>query len=246
MEEVTVTCNEFTSLIDGYLARELATTKQEAFELHYFECDDCFAQLKVAERFHSKEIPIVLTGKQKAAIWQWSFNWKPAAAFASLLVIVLASIFTINHSNHMDFLYRVSEVSAPDYFAPETRAADNNFTTKATDPFDEAMIRYKQKDYTGALKFLNGIKPTDSNPQVSFFKGVCLLFTDELKSALTQFDQIIEEMDPSYYDEAIYYKAISLLRMNKEKQALEQLNHLAEMFSPLSPKAKELIKKINP
>ena len=52
-------------------------------------------------------------------------------------------------------------------------------------------------------------------------------------------------MNPSYYDEAIYYKGIALLRLNKKKQALEQFNNLASMFSPYSKKARVLIGKIN-
>ena len=52
-------------------------------------------------------------------------------------------------------------------------------------------------------------------------------------------------MNASYYDEAIYYKAIALLRMNKKNKALEQLKHLAGMFSPYASEANTLIEKIN-
>ena len=52
-------CSEFTNVIDSYLDGTLAEDKMEALEMHYFECDDCFARLKVAERLHSNEIHIV-------------------------------------------------------------------------------------------------------------------------------------------------------------------------------------------
>jgi hypothetical protein len=52
-------------------------------------------------------------------------------------------------------------------------------------------------------------------------------------------------MNPSYYDEAIYYKAIALLRTNKKDKALEQLKHLAGMFSPYASDAKALIEKVS-
>jgi hypothetical protein len=70
------------------------------------------------------------------------------------------------------------------------------------------------------------------------------LLTDEINNAVKEFDIIIANMNPSYYDEAIYYKAIALLRMNKKEDALEQLNHLAGMFSPYAPRARALMEKV--
>jgi tetratricopeptide (TPR) repeat protein len=107
------------------------------------------------------------------------------------------------------------------------------------------MQYYNQGDYTKALEILKQIPAPSRNPQVIFFKGVCFLLVDELKNAVTELDIIIENMNASYYDEAIYYKAIALLRMNKKDKALEQLKHLAGMFSPYAPKARELIEKVN-
>jgi hypothetical protein len=106
------------------------------------------------------------------------------------------------------------------------------------------MREYNRKNYSDALKKLNTIDGAGTNPRVIFFKGICLLYTGSLKDSIQQLDIIIEDMNPSYYDEAIYYKAIALLRSGKEKAALTLLSNLAEMFSPLSQKAKSLISKI--
>jgi tetratricopeptide (TPR) repeat protein len=234
-----MTCKEFASLTDSYLYENLSAEKQEAFELHYFECDGCFARLKAAERLHSKEVPIVVAGKKPAFVWSELWKWKPLlAAAAALLVVVLSSIFVINHSKHMKLMYDISTFSPPVFMKSETRGPETSET------FAEAMRYYNRGDYTLALEILKGIPTPSRNTQVIFFKGICFLLVDELKNAIKELDIIIENMNPSYYDEAIYYKAITLLRMNKKDKALEQLNHLAGMFSPYATKARELIGRI--
>jgi tetratricopeptide (TPR) repeat protein len=233
-------CKEFASLTDSYLRGDLPEEKQEAFELHYFECDGCFARLKAAERLHSKEVHIVAAVKTPAFAWSELWKWKPLlAAAAALLVVVLLSIFVIQHSRHMKLIYDISTFSPPVYVESETRGPE------AIETFVETMQYYNRGDYTRALQILKQIPPSSRNPQVIFFKGVCFLLVDELKNAVTELDIIIENMNASYYDEAIYYKAIALLRMNKKDKALEQLKHLAGMFSPYASEAKALIGKVN-
>ena len=235
-----MTCKEFASLTDSYLYGKLSEEKQEAFELHYFECDGCFARLKAAERLHSKEVPIVAASKTPAFEWSELWKWKPLlAAAAALLVVVLSSTFVIQHSRHMKLIYDISTFPPPVYMKSEIRAPESG------EAFAEAMQYYSQGDYTRALEILKQIPTPSRNPQVIFFKGVCFLLADELKHAVTELDIIIEDMNASYYDEAIYYKAIALLRMNKKDKALEQLKHLAGMFSPYAPKARELMEKIS-
>jgi len=239
-----MTCKQFASLIDSYLNGNLSGEKQEAFERHYFECDHCYLELKIAERLHFQKVLIALKGKDapKEMPFVSAWKWKPLLAAASVLLVVLLSIFIIDHSQRSKMLYTISAFSPPVYMKSETRdAAAVRETDKA---FAEAMRYYNRKDYTRSLEILKRIQDASQNPQVIFFKGICFLLTDELKDAVKKFDTIIENMNPSYYDEAIYYKAIALLRLDKKGKALEQLNHLAEMFSPYAPKANALIKKI--
>ncbi len=40
-------------IIDSYLAGRLSDADREAFEAHYFECDECFAEVEVAERLRA-------------------------------------------------------------------------------------------------------------------------------------------------------------------------------------------------
>jgi len=238
-------CEEYNNLISGYLARQLPDEQQEAFEMHYFQCDNCFAQLKVEERLLSKEIPVVLGQTTIMPSWLWPLNWRPLAGMASLVLVVMVSVLFLNRgdSGQSQLLFQLADVSAPVYMTTETRDS-----APALNPsgqrFQEAMQFYNQKRYSDALGMLNQVQPSDSNPQVTFFKGICLLYSGAHSDAVTELDKIIQEMNPSYYDEAIYYKAIALIRQDKKAEALEQLKNLAEMFSPFSVRAKEMLDKI--
>ncbi len=231
-------CDEFNNLTDNYLLQELEDDAREQFEMHYFECDDCFAQLKVKERLFSKEIPIV-TGEKKAFRL---LRFKPAFILASVFLLVIISSITyvskLNDQRRHDYLYQISAFSPPVYFEGETR---NN---QATALLPSAMKLYQKKEYAGALTLLKKIENGNDNPQVTFFKGVCNLLLDVPEDALPHLNQIIQSMDPAYYDEAIYYKGIALLRMDQTDKALEQFRNLASMYSPYREKAKQIIGKI--
>lgn len=233
-----MTCGEFNNLVDSFLAGNIPEDKREAFEAHFFECDACFTQLKLRERLYSKEIPIVTEGRKAAAGWIWL--WKPAVVFSSFFILLISSWLVVDNNKQAKFLNEISSsVPVPVYIQSETRNASQDAI------FTGAMSLYNNKQYNDALKMLNTLENEPDNPQVLFFKGICSLETGDPRSAIKHFNVIIADMNPSYYDEAIYYKSIALLRLNKKKAALEQLNNLASMFSPYSQKAKDLIDRIN-
>lgn len=230
-------CREFIRLIDSYLKEEIPEEEREAFEAHYFECDACFAELKLHERLYSKEVPIVLKGTKPS--WAWAF--KPLLVLSSLLIVVVSSLLVVNNYKQAKFLYDISAVEPPAYVQTQTRDALQNKT------FTNAMFLYNNREYDEALKLLNSIDAgsTESNSQVTFFRGICHLETNQPGKAIEAFDIIIKDMNPSYYDEAIFYKGIALLRLNEKEAALEQFYNLASMFSPYASRAKGLIEKID-
>ena len=51
-------------------------------------------------------------------------------------------------------------------------------------------------------------------------------------------------MDPSYYDEALYYKGIAYMRPGNKTKALAQFNIITDMFSPYKDRAKTRIQSL--
>ncbi len=227
-------CKEFFSLVDCYLEGDIPEEKRGSFEQHYFECDKCFLDMQIREILHEKGVSIVLKGKKPI----FTLVPKPLLAFASIVLLAVLSVLTISRISHTRLLYKISAFKPPIYMKSETRSAVEK------EKFTQAMELYGSQQYEKALAILEELKDQAANPQVTFFKGICYLLTDRLKPAVGEFDIIIGDMNPSYYDEAIYYKAISLLRLGKKDTALELLQNLAQMFSPYAAKARALIEKI--
>ncbi|MCP4150490.1 MAG: hypothetical protein GY757_22275 [bacterium] len=232
-------CLEFTKQLDYYLKNELSEKNRETFEAHYFECDNCFAELKLQERLYSKEVPIVLTGKKTSFIFDFLVpKWKPSLVLASFLVMVLISLSFFNTGSQ--HLYELSQFEPPLYIKSETREPVKGAS------FTRAMSFYNQRDYSRVLKELSTLD-SSNNAQVLFFKGICCLLAkkQQPKKAIGYFNTIIANMNPNYYDEALYHKGIALLRLNRKEAAITQFKIIAEMFSPYSQKAKKLLKELD-
>lgn len=244
---MSITCREFNDLAENYLADDLPEKKKEAFEAHYFECDNCFAELKLLERLYSKEIPIIQTGRKPFRVWEWGLKplFKPVLALASLLIAVVSTLWVVGNYRQGKYLESTSKVEPPAYIRTETRDTPPDFQKQT---FERAMVFYNNKQYDAALELLSSLDAVtpgaEPNPRVLFFKAVCCLETGDPRTAIKYFDVIIEKKNPSYYDEAIFYKGIALLRLNEKKQALEQFQNPAAASGPYSEQAKTIIKKI--
>ncbi len=244
-------CSEFTTLIDSYLAGDIPEEQREEFELHYFECDGCFVQLKAAERLQSKEVPIAVALPERSEtrrslfgfLGEW-VSWKPVMAMASIVVVAFLSVLMLRDSGQLEQLKAIAAFSPPPYVSSETRGTRFQADTDRT--FHEAMEFYQEKDYSRALTLLDSITRDSQarNPQFVFYRGICLFSLDRVKEAVAAFDVIISDMNPSYYDEALYYKAIALVHLGKTRKALELLGVLSEMYSPLSNRAREMTREI--
>lgn len=224
-------CKRFEDLIGEYLTGIIPDVDKESFEEHYFICDKCYTSLKITENIYKKKIKIVTSGK-KASF----FILKPAMIFASLLLIVFSSTLFFNHKRDLRILKNITSFKAPVFIKNETR----NSTRE--DKFFSAMEQYNKGDFKTALELL---KKTDrETPRILFFKGVINLINNKPGAAIKSFNAIIRQMDPSYYDNALYFKSIALLRMNRKKEALKELNNLKNMFSPFREKAELLAEKV--
>jgi tetratricopeptide (TPR) repeat protein len=225
---------EFRKHIDDYLLEKLDGTLAEAFEAHYFECDDCFLELKTHELLITKNVPIYLEPSNKTVR---SWLPKPALTFASFFLVAVIVLFLFNSYRHNKKLEEISSFSPPIYLQNEIRG------TQPEELFSRAMAAYTSKDYGASLGHLQNIRETN-NPQVQFFTGMNYLLLKKNRKAIAFFDQIIDAMNPSYYDEAIYHKGIALVRLNKIEKALVEFQNLAQMHSPFASRAKKMIQKV--
>ncbi len=226
-------CKEFESLVESYIDGTIREKVREDFEAHYFECEKCFALLKLHENLIEKKV-MFLPGKSKANTFLPRF--KPAAVFSSVLFVFLVSFYFVNNRNLQKKYDSIAIFKPPVFVKAETRNSHNNYL------FLQALEKYNNRSYKEALNLISGYETSSS--KVTFFKGILLLLNKKPDEAIENFDKIIKNMDPSYFDQAIYYKSLSLLKLREKELAIKELSRLTNMFSPLKERAKILIKKI--
>jgi len=223
-------CRRFNKHIDAYLRGELPKEKLHEFEAHYFECQECFDQLRIRRVLMGTnfELQALSTPEPRQT------GWKPrraALAAASVMLLIGAGILGLE-LNRQRLLKEVSRFSPPTILLTETRNA------QPEDTFRTAVNAYHNGDYAAALKHLDGVAETAKSPKMHFLSGICRLLTDDPAGALRHFDWILDAMEPSYFDEALFYKGIALLRQGRLDEARTLFSRLAEMFSPMRQKAK--------
>jgi len=225
-------CKEFESLMVSYFEGKMPEEKRDKFEEHYFLCDDCYASLVLAENLYNRNVRIV-TRDQKS----FSLFLKPVLIFASLVFVVFASLFLTDLNNQRGKLLEISGFSPPLYIKGENRG------NSIPHSFYNAMEYYMKGDYGKAYTIITSFD--NGNPQTWYFRGILALLNGNNEDALRNFNLIVSEMSPSYYDEAIYYRGICYLRMNRKKDAKKEFTILESMFSPLTGKAAEKLKRIS-
>jgi tetratricopeptide (TPR) repeat protein len=224
---------EFYQLTDDYLQGNLSKEMQEAFEEHYFSCDTCFNHLQISHQLQRKEVRITIP--QKKTYW----FARPALILSSLLVVVLSAVILFQSPQPVSITFE-----PPAYISTEQRTGPILANPEIERKVAAAMSHYQKGDYRQTLHALKKIPEAGVNFKVTFFKGICYLMTDNFQQALPEFNKIIRGMNPSYYDEALYYKSITLLKLKRTKQSVIQLNTLANMFSPYAEKAKNILQQI--
>lgn len=87
---------EQEEIVERYVRRQLPPQEREAFEEHFFGCDECFEKLQAAERFHAgirdASAKGLLDSQSQAAAagrgawWGWGFALTSCASVVLLLI----------------------------------------------------------------------------------------------------------------------------------------------------------------
>jgi len=225
-------CKKFRSLIEPYLQDKLIEPQLSAFEIHYFNCQQCFQELNLIKNLRHP-------GLFRGSMSKESFQHKqhrltfPIAIAASVLIVFFSLLLMIN------FFHRNAqiEVEAPPFVLAETR---NN---SIDDQIKLGFELYNRKEYARAAEIFASYPQYCQ--QVIFYRGICYLMIGDYTRAIIDFDEIISRMSPSYHDDALFYKAVTLIKMKRKDEAQTILKDLTQLFSPMQAKAEELLERIN-
>lgn len=193
--------------IDDYLSGSLSAKETEAFEEHFFNCDECFQDLKLREeivdiikeegeivfakylrkhRFKDtsnlrslvQKLPVFSHRRQSQRIYA-----SLAAVAVAALVLILANPFA---SNDITDLYQIKPFP---YIKPYTLGD----VEEGKRTFFEAMDYYNLQQYESACEKLE--EALRLNPQLKdgrFYLGVAYLFRNKLDNAIANLIRAVE------------------------------------------------------
>ena len=112
--------------------------------------------------------------------------------------------------------------------------------------FDDAMRRYMEGDYEGAIPELTAAAGLNPNaPRIAFFLAICDLLTGRLDAAIDGLQKTIALGDSPYLEEAHFYLAKARLRQGDIRAARSELLQTIERRGRLEAEARRLVAQLD-
>ncbi len=238
-----------SELIDKYLQGKLTKSEKELFE-NSIESDSEFLKefnfqkelqdtLRKEERIKTKEFlgSIKDSNNTKNGSLKNSSVWLAAASI--ILVIGVSVWFLLFNSSPSDPQKLYAQFYAPyeNVVHPLERGE------KMSDLKSEAFLAYESGNYVLALNLFDSLKLRSSEPYYNFYSAIVLMELEEFEEAKPLLESYIET-DAELRDRAIWYLALTNIRLQETDQAKEQLNYLIELRGFKYKKAKDLNDKL--
>ena len=109
----------------------------------------------------------------------------------------------------------------------------------------QGFAQYSSGNYKGAIKsYEKYLKEDPSNTQARYYLGLSYLEEEKESKALAQFDFILQDESDPYYEDAEWYKAQTLLRMEQKTAAKEELEKIQAKPGKYKSRATESLKDL--
>ena len=246
-------------VLDRYLLEQLTERDREAFELHYFECGSCFAQLQTLMAVQNE----LLHSQRSVAKVKGTFLKRilvPAFTIAMFLLVIgtwysarrrhtggpVASQApttnpTPSSSPNSPSLEQLAKVEPPPYFAVALRSPEDD----AHQEFRAAMQFYSQGEYSKAIPGLReAVKSDQQAVSYKFYLGACYLLSGQMDSAVSVFRKTIAMGDPTYSEQAHFYLAKAYLKKQDMTGAERELQASIGFHASKESEANELLRQL--
>lgn len=161
--------------------------------------------------------------------------WKQIASIAAIVLIFLGGYWYFNLSNSTESLfeqyYELDEVYL------NTRSG--NSTT--TDVLEQGLLLFERDQYIESINYFEQL-PTSIT--AIYYSGVAHMEIGEYEVAQYKFDQVIDNYVNVFYDQAMWYKGLCLMKQDQVNDAREIFNTIAKSESYYKNKAKEIADKL--
>ena len=242
--------------IDDYLMNYLDFKEQQEFEEQFAEDSRLASEVQLNVEINSavleqdvmdlrSTLGTVINEEQKdTKIRQLipnRFNKKTSqliGAAASVAAVVSVGIMTLNQE----------KTSAQELYQDSYKPYEATGLYRSGAIASPEMIGidfYNEKNYQGALdKFKIILNENPEHPMCNFYSGLCFQQLGEYDKAIQSFQDVIDERDNLFIEQAQWYKALSQLQVNDLKKAYQSFNLIVKNKGYYSKEAKEIIKKL--
>jgi len=223
-------------ILEGYLLGRLSEKDRDAFEEHYFECAQCFEEVRTLQAVRSELAEPRIKPESRTPLF---FGWRAAAWAATLAIVLLGLALWLRQpasSSRETTIARTSPQPPPE---PSQRRPTETTghsepsiaqlaqfeppryePTSLRGPRDEAsqrfsvgMEHYLKADYTDAVEDLRAARQMDPDAaHVSFYLGVSELLLGHTDAATDLLQQTIALGDSPYLEDAHFYLAKAFLQ----------------------------------
>ncbi len=238
-------------IAERYLLGRLTERDRDAYELHFFTCARCFADLQTLRSVQAeleRTAPAATTeiaGGRRGRAWMW-------AAAGALVLVTGGALWTVGRktapgggptitdlppvrasqpgadTRAAAVESRVAELARvePPVFIPLTmRSAEG-----ARASFDNAMAAYATGRYADAatgLELVVSQQPAAANAH--FFLGISYLMLDRTEDAIRELRQCLDTRDPGYAADAQFFLAKVFIRQCDREAAAQALEAVTRL-----------------
>lgn len=220
--------------IQGYLGNRLSLNERHKVENHLLDCPLCS---DAVEGF-------AMQRKDSAKRGILSINWRIIAVAAAAVALIAAVVWIYSGPQDSGSLYA-------SYYEPYDSDLDIQFreaggsSIPADTPLTRGLKAYGSHDFARAIPELQGFVTRFPDHAVArFYLGLSLVSEERLEEAAQQLG-IVQQARQEYWEEACWYEALVLIKLERKEEARELLNTLTSPGNGrYYEKAKALINKL--
>ncbi len=161
--------------------------------------------------------------------------WKQIASVAAVFLVFVSGYWYANSVRSLNQLY-------DDYYSvDEVYLNVRSGNTTTTDVLEQGLLLFEKNKFQESIIYFEQL-PTSIT--AVYYCGIAHMEIDEYELAKNKFDQVIEDYTNVFYDQALWYKGLCLLKQEKSEEAKFVFNRIAKSESFYNNQAQELIDKL--
>jgi len=237
-------------VVERYLLDELSDADRDAFEEHYFECDQCLAELeglravKVQLEKEQHSVPRLAQRPRTGVRWWW---WALASAAVVTLAVTalmwwMVASTLVQNAELSPELAAMTRIDPPYYEAIRLRGVYD----EAQQKYRTAMESYAAGDYAAAISGLEEAADLDpSSANISFFLGACYLLADRTPDGIAELEHTVSLGDTPFLEETYLLLAKAHIGTGEFDAARPELQAVIDLGGDLAVDARSLLEQLS-